>query len=165
MLVTVVYNTHILQGNWINLWSEIREKNGIRGQKRFRPFNSTYLSVYIQKHDGCKYCSKNMWNKWNDLTTQCVRKAHMDAEVQHNVSVSAPQWAAEHVLVAALITVLSSLPSHRNCFHCFCFSKPFPWNPPLLPTLLFSFPSLPHTTFLVLFFFISSKVLKLSTRA
>ncbi len=57
------------------------------------------------------------------MTTQCVRKAHIDAKVQQNVS--GPQWAAEHLSVAALITVLSSLPSHRNCFHSFSFSKPF----------------------------------------
>lgn len=60
------------------------------------------------------------------MTTQRVCKTHMHANIQHIVFISAPQWAAEHSLVEALITALSSLPSHRNGFHSSTFSNPFP---------------------------------------
>lgn len=99
------------------------------------------------------------------MTTQRV-KTHMDANVQQDVFVSAPQWAAEYLLVEALITVLSPLPSLRNCYHSSHFSHPFPWNPPLPPTLFSHstpptqscyFSNLPSSVF------ISIKIVKLST--
>ena len=54
----------------------------------------------------------------------CVRETHTNAEVQRSVFISAPQWAAEPLLVEALITVLPSLPSHPNCFHSSSSSNP-----------------------------------------
>lgn len=100
----------------------------------------------------------------------CLLKTNMDAEVQFSTISSAPQWAAEHVLVDALITVLSSLPSHRICSLLYLPQAPLLRHLPLVPTLFFfSLPISPNTIRLMLFvqppIFISIEIHTISTLA